>query len=112
MAFRKFSLVTQSDDIVTIPQNGTPIIYIATHAVGYVAARVAMTVNLLRSGCPAVQLLWIGLNIHEEVGNLFAAIQLSDERFISEYTFSPQRNATIAKLLVTREARMQGKEKE
>ena len=94
--------ITQSEDIVTIPHTGIPILYISTHGIVHVAARVAMAVNLLRSGCPKAQLMWVGLQIETIVKQTLFAVSLPGERFETEYVSTLLRDGNISMMTITR----------
>jgi len=94
--------ITESEDIVTIPYNGIPILYISTHGIVHVAARVAMAANLLRSGCPKVQLMWVGLAIETIVRQTLFAVSLAGERLESEHISTLLRDGSISIMTITR----------
>lgn len=85
-------LVRQSEDFVEIPQDQVPILYIATDAQEYLASRVATAVNLLRCGCPAVQLIWVDIDVRDTLMEIFEEVRLSDEHF--EYSEDQTRKYT------------------
>lgn len=96
------ALITQGNDVVMIPQNAIPVIYIATHAIGYVASRVSIAANLLRSGCPGVQCMWVGLSLFDIIIRMFGAIALPGEQFKHDYSFSSLQEGSVHQLVVTR----------
>ena len=96
-------LIFQSDELVTIRDGEIPILYLGTGAKGYLASRVAMAINCLRSGCPAVQFMWVGID-GIDIGKVVADM-LNDSRVgkKEDFLLSYAKSIHTERLIVYRE---------
>ena len=96
---QRLPLIFQSDELISIREGAVPVLYLGTNAHTYMVARVAMAINCLRSGCPAVQMLWAGnLAVGDDLKTFFLEMERPGESF----TFSPTAFRFTSMLLVER----------